>query len=222
MTDARRAALLAALGSCVRSGLGGVWLRGRLPAGPAVWAANHHSWWDPFIALDLCRQARRRAVVLMDGDNLRRYGFARRLGVIGTDELRAGLAAVRAGAVLVLYPETELRAAGPPGGFAPGAAWFAQQAPARLCSAAVRVTLRGEQFPEAYIVLAEVDRTGTREAVTRRLHDQLDRDLADLDRLSAGSDPRQPLPGFRPVLRGRRSWDRRLDGAVSRLPWPRR
>ncbi len=148
-------------------------MRGRLPAGLAVWAANHHSWWDPFIALDLCRQAQRRAVVVMNGDNLRRYQFARRIGAIGTDELRAGLDTLRAGAVLVLYPETELRAAGPPGSLAPGAAWFAQQAPARLSSAAVRVALRGEQFPEAYVVLTDVEGSGTRAAVTRRLHDQL-------------------------------------------------
>jgi len=50
VTDARRAALLAALRLTVRGGLAGVWVRGHIPAGPTVLTGNHHSWWDPFVA----------------------------------------------------------------------------------------------------------------------------------------------------------------------------
>jgi hypothetical protein len=210
MTDPRRAALLAALRLTVRGGLAGVWVRGRIPAGPTVLAANHHSWWDPFVCLELTAQQRRRAVLLMDAGNLRRYWFARHIGAIGTDEPRSSLAALRDGAVLVLYPEARLLPAGGPAPLAAGAAWFAQRVPARLCSAAVRVVLRGGQFGEAYVVLSEVDATGTRQAVTRRLHDQLSRDLAELDRLNAAADPREHLPGLGRVLCGRRGWDERV------------
>jgi hypothetical protein len=85
-----------------------------------------------------------------------------------------------------------------------------------LCSAAVRVLLRGGQFGEAYVVLSEVEATGTRAAVIRRLGDQLGRDLAELDRLNATADPRLPLPlpGLHRAVTGRRSWDERVD-AVS-------
>jgi hypothetical protein len=205
--------LLTALRLTVRSGLAGIWVRGQIPVGPAVLAANHHSWWDPFVAVEVVTRARRRPTLLMDAGQLHRYRFARPLGVIGADEPRSGLALLRDGGVLVLYPEGRLLPAGTPAPLAAGASWFARQAPARLCSAAVRVLLRGGQFGEAYVVLSEVQVTGTRETVTRRLSDQLRHDLAGLDRLNATTDPRQPLPGLRLAVRGRRSWDERVDAA---------
>ena len=215
-------AMLTVLRFTVRRGLAGVWVQGQVPSGPAVWAANHHSWWDPFLAAELLAGARRRPVVLMDPANLRKYRFARRLGVIGTDELRTGLVALRSGAVLVLYPEGRLLPAGQPGPLAEGAAWFAQRAPAALCSAAVRVLLRGGQFPEAYVVLRGVAATGSRAAVTERLHAQLGQDLAWLDQLIARTDARQPLPGLQSAVRARRSWDERIDAARGWLPWQHR
>lgn len=211
MADPRRGALLMALRLTVRSGLAGIWVRGQIPAGPTVLAANHHSWWDPFVAVEVATQARRRTILLMDASQLRRYRFARHLGVIGTDELRSGLGVLRDGGILLLYPEGRLLPAGTPAPLAAGASWFARQAPARLCSAAVRVLLRGGQFGEAYVVLSEVEATGTREAVTRRLSDQLRHDLAELDRLNATADPRQPLPGLHRAVIGRRGWDERVD-----------
>ena len=112
MSDVRRAAMLAALRLTVRGGLAGVWVRGRLPVGPVVWAASHHSWWDPFIAAELLAGMDRRMVLLADVANVRQYRFARRIGVVGTDELRTVLAAVRGGAVLIIYPESKLLPAG--------------------------------------------------------------------------------------------------------------
>jgi Acyltransferase len=218
--EVRRSALLAALRLTVRGGLAGVWVRGRLPADPVVWAANHHSWWDPFIAGELLTGAGRRMVLLADPGNLRRYQFARRIGAVGTDEMRTALAAVRHGAVLVVYPEGQLLPLGLPGPFAPGAAWSAARAPARLCSVAVRVLLRGGQHPEAYVSFSEVDADGHPQAVTERLHERLRDDLAGVDRLNARIEPRQPLPGFTRVVRGRRSWDQRIDTARRFLPWP--
>ena len=220
MTEVRRLALLAALRLTVRTGLAGVWVRGQIPAGPAVLAANHHGWWDPFVAIELAAQQRRQAILLMDAGALRRYRFVRRLGAVGDDEPRSGLAALRGGAVLVIYPETRLLPAGPPAPLAAGASWFAQRAPARLCSAAVRVLLRGGQFGEAYVVVSDIDVTGPRAAVTRRLHDQLRHDLAGLDRLNAEADPRRPLPGLRCAVRGRRSWDERVDSVPAWLRRP--
>lgn len=217
--DARRPAMLAALRLTVRGGLAGVWMRGQLPAGPVVWAANHHSWWDPLIAGELLTGAGRRMVLLADVANVRQYRFARRIGAVGTDELRTALAAVRSGTVLVIYPEARLLPAGSPGPLAPGAAWSAARAPARLCSVAVRVLMRGGQYPESYVVFSEVDRDGPLPDVTERLRRQLRADLDDVDRLSAQADPRQPLPGFSRVVRGRRSWDERLDAARGFLPW---
>lgn len=201
----------------VRRGLAGVWVRGAIPEGPVVLAANHHSWWDPFVALELAAQARRRVVLLMDPASLRRYRFARGVGAIGTDEVRAGLAALRDGAVLVVYPEARLLPAGAPGPLAGGASWFARRGPSGLCSGAVRVLLRGGQFGEAYVVLSEVPVSGDGDLVTRLLREQLRRDLAELDRLNAAGDPREPLPGLRRAVRARRGWDERVDSWLGRL-----
>jgi 1-acyl-sn-glycerol-3-phosphate acyltransferase len=222
MPDVRRPAMLAALRLTVRSGLAGVWVRGRLPAGPVIWAANHHSWWDPFIAGELLAGAGRGMVLLADAANLRRYRSARRIGAVGTDELRTALAAVRRGAVLVVYPEGQLLPAGRPGALAPGAAWCAARAPAGLCSVAVRVLLRGGQYPEAYVTFSEIRAGGPPAEVTERLHERLHEDLAGVDRLGAQADARQPLPGFTRVVRGRRSWDERIDVARDLLAWPPR
>ncbi len=221
MSEVTRPAMLAALRMTVRGGLAGVWVRGRLPAGPVVWAANHHSWWDPFIAGTLLSAAGRRMVLLADAANVRQYRFARRIGVVGTDELRTALAALRGGAALVIYPEGRLLPAGPPDPFAPGAAWYAARAPARLCPVTVRVMMRGGQYPEAYVVFGEVDAGGPLPEVTRRLQARLREDLGSVDRLSAHADPRRPLPGFTRAVRGRRSWDERVDAARHWLPWPR-
>ena len=218
MTEVSRSAMLAALRMTVRGGLAGLWARGRLPAGPVVWAANHHSWWDPFIAGALLTAAGHRMVLLADVANVDRYRFARRVGVVGIDEPRIALAEVRRGAALVIYPEGRLLPAGPPGPFAPGAAWYATRAPARLCSVAVRVLMRGRQHPEAYVVFSEVDAGGALPEVTGRLRERLHEDLREMDRLSATADPRQPLPGFTRAVRGRRSWDERVDAARGWLP----
>jgi 1-acyl-sn-glycerol-3-phosphate acyltransferase len=219
MAEVSRQAMLGAMRMTVHGGLAGVWVHGRLPSGPAVWAANHHSWWDPFIAGALLSTAGRRMVLLADVGNVSRYQFARRVGVVGVDEPRTALAAVRGGATLVIYPEGLLLPAGPPGPLANGAAWSAARAPARLCSVAVRVMMRGRQHPEAYVMFSEVDASGPLPEVTGRLRERLRADLGHIDRLNADADSRQPLAGFRRVLRGRRSWDERVDAARGWLPW---
>ena len=193
----------------VRRGLRGVWLRGELPTGPFVFAANHHSWWDPFLAAVVLRS--QSACLIMQQENLARFGFARRLGVFGTAEHRRGLDYLREGRVLVIYPEGELRPAGPLGGLADGAAWYARRAGAPLWAVATRVVMRGHQSAEAYLTGQPVDSTGPVTVVTRGLAERLSEQLSDMDALIAGTDPRRPLPGFDLAVPGRRSWDERID-----------
>jgi hypothetical protein len=213
------AVLRATMDRVLRRGLGAGWVRGTLPPGPVVWAANHHSWWDPFVAAGLLRRAGRQMVVLMDQASLTRYRFARHVGGFGTDELPRGTAALRAGRVLVIYPEGRLVAPGPPAPLARGAGWYALHAPARLLVAATRIALRGEQWPAAYVSLSEVALDGDVHAVTGALSTALRLELSSLDAALAEHDPRTALPGFRCALAGRRSWDHRVDAARRRLPW---
>jgi hypothetical protein len=117
--------------------------------------------------------------------------------------------------VLIIYPERELRPAGPLGDLADGAAWYARRSRAPLYAVATRVLSRGHQAPEAYLSSARVEDSGSVRDVTHRLAGSLARELSDLDSLTTSSDPRQPLPGFRQAVRGRRSWEERID-AVAR------
>ncbi|GAA2515175.1 1-acyl-sn-glycerol-3-phosphate acyltransferase [Pilimelia columellifera] len=190
-------------------GLAGVWLRGELPRSRAVWAANHHSWWDPFLAATLLGGAGQRPSLVMRADNLTRFPYLRQVEVFGHDQPRRGLELLRAGRVLIVFPEGELRPAGPPGPVAPGAAWYAIRSGAPLCSAAVRLLMRGRQHPEAFVTVRPVDATGTLAEVTDRLAAVLAADLAEIDAANLTTDPRRPLPGWRLAARGRRGADER-------------
>ncbi|MDQ1741173.1 MAG: hypothetical protein QOE53_2825 [Pseudonocardiales bacterium] len=188
----------------VRRGLRGVWIRGELPTAGCVWAANHHSWWDGFLAAAVLRQQRRPAALLMDSDNLSDYRFLATIGVIPTGRPRQALESLRDGRVLVIFPESELRPAGPLAELAPGAEWLARRAPAPLVPVAVRVAARGHQYSEGLIDIGPPCAPG-------RLAAELAERLAGLDAAIAGAEPREPMPGFARVLAGRRSWDERID-----------
>jgi hypothetical protein len=69
------------------------------------------------------------------------------------------------------------------------------------------------------VVFSPIDAGGAAPEVTERLRERLREDLADLDRLNARAQPGRPLPGFCPVVHGRRSWDQRVDAARTVLPW---
>ncbi len=203
VSPVRSRALAAGLDQLVRRGLRGVWVRGDLVPSPAIWAANHHSWWDGFVTAAVLSRHQRAASLLMDAGNLAQYRFLRSMGVISAQRPRQALEALRGGRILIIFPEARLRPLGPLGPLAPGAAWFARQAPAPVMPVAIRLAMRGHQHPEALVDLgAPCDPHALAEALGSRLS-QLDRDLA-------AADPRQPVPGFRRVVAGRVSWDERI------------
>lgn len=198
-------ALRGGLDQLVRRNLRGVWVSGELPSGPAVWASNHHSWWDFFAAAAALRAAGRRDVgVLMDAVNVGRQGLFQQVGVVGTDQLRSAVTMLRDGAVLVVFPEGELRPAGPVAPVRPGARWLADRSGAELRAVATRAVLRGQQAPEAYL------RVSDPLATTDDLGTVLVGEVAALDAALATADPMDPLPGYRPVVTGVRSWNERF------------
>jgi 1-acyl-sn-glycerol-3-phosphate acyltransferase len=177
-----------------------------------VWAANHHSWWDGFVAAAVLQEQQRPAALLMDGDNLDTFRFMRTAGVISAALPRQALQALRAGRVLVIFPEGELRSPGPLRTVARGAAWLGSHAPAAVVPVAVRVVSRGQQYPEALVDISpEVAPGDLFAALTARLN--------ELDAAILDSDPRNPVPGFRRAVKGRASWDERI-GRWAEI-WPR-
>ncbi|WP_111766050.1 lysophospholipid acyltransferase family protein [Nakamurella deserti] len=198
-------ALRGGIDQLVRRNLRGVWVAGELPTGPCVWAANHHSWWDFFVAAAALRAAGRRDVgVLMEAGNVGRQSLFESVGAVGTDQLRTAVEMLRDGLVLVVFPEGELRPAGPVGPVRPGARWLADRSGASLRAVATRVLLRGQQAPEGYL----------RVSAPLTPDDDLGRALADgvagLDAALAAADPMQALPGFRAAVTGVRSWNERF------------
>ena len=189
----------------VRRNLRGVWVRGEWPApGPVVWLANHHSWWDYFVAASALRSAGRAEVgVLMDPASIGSRSFYLRVGAVGTDRLRTAVELLRSGQVLVVFPEGRLLPAGPLGEPHPGAAWLARRSGAVILPVATRVVLRGQQAAEAYLDLGPP-------ADPDSACDDLRERLAGLDAELAHSDPDVALPGFRQVVSGVRSWPERF------------
>jgi 1-acyl-sn-glycerol-3-phosphate acyltransferase len=187
----------------VRRGLRGVWVRGELPASAAIWAANHHSWWDGFVAAAVLREQHRPAALLMDGDSLDTFRLVRSVGVISAQRPRQALQVLREGRVLVIFPEGELYSPGPLRTLARGAGWLGRQAPAAVVPVAVRVVSRGHQYPEAFVDIAS-------EVAPADLPAALAAQLGQLDADLLGRDPRRPVPGFRCAVKGRLSWDERI------------
>ena len=198
------------------SGLRNVQVRGVLPASGVVWAANHHSWWDGFASAGALWRGGRRPTLLMDAANLDRFGYLRRVGVIGTDELRTATRALRSGAVMIVFPEGELRAPGTLGPLHRGGAWLAVRSGTPLVPVATRAALRAHAAPEYLIDVGPVLEGDDAGELTERLTAELSARLAALDELVATTDPYLALPGFRLAHRGRRDWDERFGGAVVR------
>ncbi len=197
-------ALRTGLEQLVRRNLRGVWVRGELPTGGVVWASNHHSWWDFFVAAAALRTVGRSDVgVLMNADNLQRPQFFGSVGVVGTDRLRTAVAMLADGIVLVVFPEGELRAPGPLGPTRRGAGWLAGHAEVPVLAVGTRVVLRGQQAAEAYLRISPV---GDGPAVDQTLRSE----LAALDDELSTADPEQPLPGYRQLVSGVSSWNERF------------
>jgi len=189
----------------VRSGLHGVWVRGELPAGGAVLAPSHQSWWDGYVLYELCGQLGQPYRVLMTARQLANFPFLRRLGAIADTQVRPALRAAQAGAWVVVFPEGQLRPAGALGPLRAGAGWLAAGAGVPLVPVALRVTMRGAQQPEAYLRFAPAVQAGELEAALTRELTQLDADLLS-------SDPEEPLAGYLRCSPHRGSQNERLAG----------
>ena len=198
-------ALRGGIDQLVRRNLRGVWVDGELPSRGCVWASNHHSWWDFFAAAAALRAVGRRDVgVLMDAANVGRQSLFQQVGVVGTDQLRTAVEMLRDGVVLVVFPEGVLLPPGPLGTVRPGARWLADRSGAELRAVATRVVLRGQQAPEGYL------RLSAPLAPADDLGQVLGGAVAGVDAVLAAADPMAPLPGFRPVVPGVRSWQERF------------
>ena len=199
-----------AVRSAVRRDLAGVWHHGAGPPGPggAVVVANHHSWWDGYLAWLVAARQGRPFAVLVDDATLERYPFFRRVGAVGVGELRAAVRRAAAGDWLFVFPEGRLGPTHELGPFAPGAATIARLAGVPVLPMAWRVVMRGQQYPEVYLrrgaaLPAGAGPEAQRSAVAALL-DDVDRDLG------RAFDAEAPVPGYALLFGGRRSKQERV------------
>lgn len=217
-----------------------VWVGGApWPEGaPVIAFANHSAWWDPVLALFLSHDVfRRDGYGLMEGAQLLRYPFFRRIGCFGATgehpaEDARGLALYAArllrGAepsgpprTLWIFPQGALLPARVPLAFRSGLARFSRAVPdAVLLPIALRYDVRSAQRPECFVRVGQPVHPAHGGAgsespgrLTRRLEQRL-RD--ELDRLDADLTADHPA-GYRVVLAGRGSLSDFYDRTMGRL-----
>lgn len=207
----------------VRSAFRGVWMRGTLPAdGPLLVYANHPGFWDGFVMQRLAAATRREGYCLMDETNLRRYRFLRRLGAfsIRRGDPRSTLESVRYAArllarpraMVVVFPEGELRPFGSPLDLERGVEVLARLARATCVPVAIRYAFFEHERPDVLLEIGAAHVPRPRGECALRL-------AAVVARAAAASSP----AGFAPVVRGRRSaaerWDAVRGLAATAPPW---
>ena len=209
-----------------------IWVGGApwpLGDGPTIALINHSAWWDPILTIYLSHDLfRRDGYGLMQGAQLLKYPFFRRLGCFGasTDSVEdvrgIALYAARtlrggAGRTLWIFPQGELLPAHAPLRFRSGAARIARAVPeAPLIPVAVRYAFRGDQRAECFVRVGEAVRTDPSEraaSLTRRLEQRLRHELEVLD-----ADLERPgVTQYRLVLDGARSLSTFYDRTLGRL-----
>lgn len=185
-------------------------------ARPSIALLNHSAWWDPILALHLSHDLfRRDGYGIMQGAQLERYPFFRRVGCFGMSgssisdtralaELACELLRSAPRRTLWLFPQGELLPARMPLHFRSGTARIALHVPhALIVPVAIRYEMRRDERPECYVRIGpatEAD-SDTSTVLTRRLERALASELAALD-----DDLRtETLGGYRPTISGRRS-----------------
>ena len=216
-----------------------VWVGGSpWPAGedPAIAYANHGAWWDPVLAVFLSHDVfRRDGYGVMDGTQLARYPFFRRVGCFGVtgeglaiDDARAiadyATRLLRTGTAraLWLFPQGALLPGRTSLRFRSGLARISRAVPEAWCvPVAVRYEFREQARPECIVRVGASaphdahanDSTASR---TRRLERDLTDTLSALDAdLRTGAD--LITLGYRPVLTGNTTVARAYDRTLGRL-----
>jgi 1-acyl-sn-glycerol-3-phosphate acyltransferase len=197
----------------VRAAFRGVWLRGTLPEGPAplVVYANHGSFWDGFVAHQLCRAGGWDGYCMMEERMLARYPFLAALGAFSIRRLdpRATLETFRYARRLLaaprravfVFPEGELRPVPTlPLHLERGVEVLARLAAARCVPLAIRYVFLEDERPDVLLAIGEAHPAAPLREMNTRLG-------ALLESLLEARD----TAGFQRLVRGRRSvagrWD---------------
>ena len=204
--------------------------------GPVIAYANHGAWWDPVLAVFLSHDVfRRDGYGLMDGAQLVRYPFFRRVGCFGVTgeglaiddaraigEYAAGLLRGSRGRVLWLFPQGELLPGRTVLRFRSGLARISRSVPeARLVAVGVRYEFREQARPECVVRVGKALTTAdlaprSTAALTRRLERELGDVVAALD-ADLASGVALTVAEYRSVLTGGATVSRVYDETLGRF-----
>jgi 1-acyl-sn-glycerol-3-phosphate acyltransferase len=193
---------------------------------PAIFYANHSSWWDGFIAFHLTYDLwKLDGILMMEEDELRKYPFFRWIGAFGIRRTGAEVEAMiryaagelrEKGRILWMFPQGALF----PNGFRPvelrpGIAHVARAVGrVQIVPVVHRYEYLKEERAEIFTSVGPIRTVGPEEQanpeeLTRQLQNQLS---GDLDRLQADIHQNR-LEEFKTTLRGRISTNVRYDRA---------
>lgn len=192
----------------LRRNLAGLWVRGAWPAGGAVLAPNHHSWWDAYLLGELAASQGQECRFLMSRRQLARFPFLKLVGAADRSALRSLVRSAGQGAWVVLFPEGDIKPQGAVHAAGPGAAWLAERAGVPLIPVALRVVMRGAQWPEAFVRFGAACAPDT-------LQDSLNAVIQALDDDLHSTHPDQPPAGYLRWVQGKASLHDEVD-------WPSR
>ena len=191
-------------------------------AAPVLFVSNHTNWWDGFFSFILTQELGLTCHVLMEASNLDRYPAFKRIGTLPVrrdsrmgawQDLHDADRALRPGAALWVYPQGRRRPTGePPSRLERGAAHVAvrHDGPLRICPVAFRYPFMSEQLPEALALVGHSwlhEGGDDRKALTERMAAAIRETLGALDARLAT----EALDGFRVLVEGRRSVNKRMD-----------
>lgn len=193
---------------------------------PAIFLANHSSWWDGFVAFHLSYDLwKLDGILMMEEEQLVKYPFFRWVGAFGIRRTGAEVEAMiryaagqlrEKGRVLWMYPQGVMRANGfRPLELRPGISHIARAVgPVQLVPVAHRYEYLKEERAEIFTSIGPLRTIGPEEKVQpEELTGELQRDLtAELDRLQEDVQNGR-LEGFRTTLRGKVSTNIRYDRA---------
>ncbi len=201
---------------------------------PVIFYANHHSWWDGYVAEIVLRQVYGlEAYLMMDVRQLRRYFFFSWAGAFSVDR-ENGREALRSidyiakilnekpGRVFWIFPQGEIRPQEQrPLNFYPGLAHTLRRiGPCYVYPLATRFEFTREQFPEIFISVGPLRRFDDGERLNiKQVTAELENTLTqDLDALRAELATNQPK-NFVTIIKGKGSTDITFDKLLKILPF---
>lgn len=215
----------------LRSSFARLWIHGAMPnvSRPLIAAANHSAWWDPIVALYLSHEPfRRDQYGIMEGAQLLRYPFFRRIGGFGVTEatladardladLAATILSSESRRLLWVFPQGRLLPPSTPLHFRSGVVRIARRcADAVVVPVALRYAMVTDRRPECLVRIGGPVGLGEgsiRDA-TRALEAAVARELSaiDDDLLHERRD------GYRRALEGGESLADRYDRRAREAP----